>query len=334
MQRVFSIARRSRFPKVFPLVAVLTVALTGCGADLGKSNFARTTVPAAAGASTDGPITDAAVATDVLRLVKPCQFLTKDALSSLGTVDDDPRLSSIRFDSCDNSVKDPGGKTIRFTIDMGSRSIPTKDKTTGTVGGLPLRMNKQDDNCALAAVTTQPSFGVGLSVDYAGGDACQAGQKVIEAIVAKLHNNPDKYEAAQGTLVSVDACAALDSASVVPVVPGAKGTGDSLHSCVWSAGGAGSDPSVQTGFRPGLTPIEGDGNEKVDLGSGVTAFKKAASGKASDCTVVWKHRTWEGDQVELASVQYRNYTAKADTDDPCGKAVTVAKAMLAKLPKA
>lgn len=331
MHRVFSLARRSRFPKVFPLVAVLALTVSACGADLGKSNFARTTVPAAAGASTDGPITDTAVATDVLRLIKPCQFLTKDALASLGTAEDDPRVSSIQFDACDNSVKDPGGKTIRFTLATGSASIPSKDKTTGTVGGLPLRVDKQDSNCSLGAVTTQPKFGIQLSVDYTGGDPCRAGQTLLEAVVTKLHNNPDKYQPSQGTLLTADPCAVLDSASLEPVAPGAKGAADSLHSCTF---GAGSGPSVLAGFRPGLPPIEGNGYEKVDIGSGVTAYKKQALPKSSDCTVEWKHRAWEDDQVELAWAQYRNLTAKPESDDPCGKAVTLAKAMVTKLPKA
>jgi len=328
VHRVFS---HARFPKVFPLVAVLALAVSACGADLGKSNFARTTVPAAAGASTDGPITDAAVATDVLRLIKPCQFLTKDALASLGTAEEDPRPSSIRFEDCDNSVKDPGGKQIRFSLEVGSSSIPSKDKATGTVGGLPLRVDKQNSSCSLGAVTTQPKFGILLSVDYTGGDACRAGQTLLEAVVTKLHNNPGKYQPSQGTLLTADPCASLDSASVTPVAPGAKGAADSLHSCVWSAG---TDPSVLAGFRPGLPPIEGNGYEKADIGSGVTAYKKQATATSSDCTVEWKHRAWEDDRVELAWVQYKNYLAKPESDDPCGKAVTLAKAMVTKLPKA
>jgi len=330
VHRVLSNARRSRFLKVFPLVAALTLAVSACGADLGKSNFARTTVPAAAGASTDGPITDPAVTTDVLRLIKPCQFLTKDALASLGTAEDEPRPSSTRFESCDNSVKDPGGKEIRFTLDVGSSSIPVKEKTTGTVGGLPLRVNKQDSNCGLGAVTTQPKFGILLSVDYTGGDPCRAGQTVLEALVTKLHNNPEKYQPSQGTLLTADPCSVLDSASVAPVAPSAKGAADSLHSCMWSAG---TDPTVTVGFRPGLPPIEGDGYEKADLGSGITGYRKQATPTSSDCTVEWKHRAWEDDRVELASLQYRNYSAKPESDDPCGKAVTVAKAMVTKLPK-
>ena len=86
MHRVLLHARRRRLPKLFLLVTALALPLTACGQDLGKSNFARTTVPAGAstGQTTDGPITDAAVAANVLRTIKPCQFLTKDALGSLG----------------------------------------------------------------------------------------------------------------------------------------------------------------------------------------------------------------------------------------------------------
>lgn len=335
MHRVFPDARRRRLPKLFLLVTALALPLTACGQDLGKSNFARTTVPASAGTGqvADGPITDPAVAANVLRTVKPCQFLTKDALGALGlgTVEEDPSPSSIAFDTCSNKVKDPGGKEIRFQFEIGSTLLPRADKTAGQVGGLPLRVNKTDDtDCTLAAMTAlNPDNALMLSVTYAG-DPCRPGQTLMEAVVQKLHGSPEKYPTPPGTLLTADPCAMADSAVVATAVPSAKSAPSSLHSCDWKSNG--TDPTITVEFLPGLPPIVGDGYSKVDIGGGVTAYQKPDN-NTSRCSVEWQHRPWQGDDVELAQVDYQSYAAKPDTDDPCGKAVAVAKNVVTKLPK-
>ncbi|EOD70566.1 hypothetical protein H480_00380 [Amycolatopsis vancoresmycina DSM 44592] len=332
MLGVFPDVRHRRFPKLFLLVTALALPLTACGPDLGKSNFARTTVPAAAGSgpAADGPITDAAVAASVLRTIQPCQFLTKDALGALGlgTVDDDPSPSSIAFDTCRNKVKDPGGKEIRLELEIGSTVVPRADKTAGAVGGLPLRVNKTGDtDCTVAVMTAlNPDVGLAVSVTYAG-DPCRPGQTFAEAVVQKLHNSPEKYSTPSGTVLTADPCAMADAAVVTAAVPSAKAAPSGLHSCEWKDRG----PSVTVGFLPGLPPLVGDGYSKVDLGNGVTAFQKPQTGGSARCKVQWQHRPWQGDDVELAQVDYQGYD---DNDaDPCAKAVTVAKNVVTKLPK-
>jgi hypothetical protein len=330
--RVLPDVRRLRLPKLFLLVTALALPLTACGQDLGKSNFARTTVPAAAGSGqvADGPITDAAVATDVLRTIQPCQFLTKAALGArgLGTVENDPSPSSIAFDTCSNKVKDPGGKEIRFELEIGSTVVPRADKTAGVVGGLPLRVNKTGDtDCTVAAMTAlNPDVALAVSVTYAG-DPCRPGQAFADSVVQKLHNSPEKYSTPAGTVLTADPCAMADTAAVTAVVTAAKPAASGLHSCVWRDRG----PSVTVGFRPGLPPLVGDGYSKVDLGNGVTGFQKQATGGSARCKVEWQHRPWQGDDVELAQVDYQGYD---DNDsDPCGKAVAVAKNVVTKLPR-
>jgi len=332
VHRVFPDVRHRRLPKLFLLVTALALPLTACGQDLGKSNFARTTVPAAAGSGqvADGPITDPAVATAVLRTIQPCQFLTKAALGALGlgTVEDDPSPSSIAFDTCSNKVKDPGGKEIRLELEIGSTTPPRADKTTGAAGGLPLRVNKSGDtDCAVAVMTAlNPDLALAVSVTYAG-DPCRPGQALAEAVVQKLHNSPEKYSTPAGTVLTADPCAMADTAVVTAAVPAAKPAPTGLHSCEWKDRG----PTVAVGFRPGLPPLVGDGNSKVDLGNGVTGFQKQETGGSARCKVQWQHRPWQGDDVELAQVDFQGYS---DNDsDPCGKAVTVAKNVVTKLPK-
>jgi hypothetical protein len=336
VHRVFPDVRRRRLPKLFLLVTALALPLTACGQDLGRSNFARTTVPAAAGTGqvTDGPITDAAVAANVLRTIKPCQFLTKDALGALGlgTVEADPSPSSIAFDRCSNKVKDPGGKEMRLDFEIGSTLLPRADKTAGQAGGLPLRVNKTDESdCTVAAMTAlNPDNALVLTVAYAS-DPCRPGQAVMDAVVQKVHNSPEKYSTPPGTLLSADPCAMADTAVVASAVPSAKSAPSGLHSCEWQSNGG--DPTVTVEFLPGLPPIVGDGYSKVDLGNGVTGYQKPGTTSASQCQVEWQHRPWQGDDVELAQVDYRSLDGKPDADDPCGKAVTVAKNVVTKLPK-
>ncbi|WP_410616028.1 DUF3558 domain-containing protein [Amycolatopsis sp. lyj-109] len=329
---MFPDARRRRLPKLFLLVTALALPLTACGPDLGKSNFARTTVPAAAGAGqvADGPITDAAVAAGVLRTIQPCQFLTKDALGALGlgTVEDDPSPSSIAFDTCSNKVKDPGGKEIRLELEIGSTVVPRTDKTTGVVSGLPLRVDKTGDtDCTVAVMTAlNPDMALAVSVGYPG-DPCRPGQTFAAAVVQKLHDSPEKYPTPAGTVLTADPCAMADPAVVTAAVPAAKPAPSGLHSCEWKDRG----PTATVRFLPGLPPLVGDGYSKVDLGNGVTGFQKQATGGSARCKVEWQHRPWQGDDVELAQVDYQGY---ADNDaDPCGKAVTVAKNVVTKLPK-
>ncbi|MFJ1760939.1 DUF3558 domain-containing protein [Amycolatopsis sp. NPDC088138] len=328
--------RRRRLPKLFLLVTALTLTLTACGQDLGRSNFARTTVPAAAGTGqvSDGPITDAAVAANVLRTVKPCQFLTKDALGALGlgTVEEDPTPSSIAYDRCANKVKDPGGKEIRLDFEIGNTLLPRADKTTGQVGGLPLRVDKTDDSdCTVAAMTAlNPDTALTLTVAYPG-DPCRPGQTVLDAVVQKLHNSPEKYSTPPGTLLTADPCTMAESSVVASAAPSPKQAPTGLHSCDWASNAA--NPTVSVEFLPGLPPLVGDGFSKVDLGGGITGFQKKGTSSSAECEVEWQHRPWQGDDVELAQVRYRNYNTKPDTDDACGKAVTVAKNVVTKLPK-
>jgi hypothetical protein len=168
-----------------------------------------------------------------------------------------------------------------------------------------------------------------VSVTYAG-DPCRPGQAFVEAVVQKLHNSPEKYSTPAGTLLTADPCAMADTAVVAPAVPSAKSAPSGLHSCEWQSNG--TNPTVTVEFLPGLPPLEGDGYSKVDLG-GVKGFQKKGTASSSECKVEWQHRPWQGDDVELAQVDYRSYTGQPDTDDPCGKAVTVAKNVVTKLPK-
>ncbi|GAB3396468.1 DUF3558 domain-containing protein [Amycolatopsis echigonensis] len=330
--------RFGRFLKLSALVAagvVATSALSACGGpDLGKENFARTTVPAAGDSgATSGPITDPAVAPAVLRDLLPCQFVDKTAMSPLGTMQGDATASSTQFDACVAKATDPGGKEIRASVEVGGIVTFASDKTTGAVGGLP-QVEVPDlgggSGCVVSALTARnPDFGVSFRIDYTGGDACAAGRKLVATAVEKLHNNPQKYVPGPGTLLAVDPCSVLDEAAVDGVVKGGKPRASGLHSCDW-----GLIPSVRVTMFPGIAPAEGDGWLKADVGTPNQAYAKQGTTSGSSCQVKWQHRQWKEDHVEVVQLEYSNSDAQADKDDPCGKTVGLAKQLAGKLPAA
>ncbi|ATY14386.1 hypothetical protein CU254_31175 [Amycolatopsis sp. AA4] len=327
--------RSGRFLKLSALAAAGAVALSACGGpNLGKENFARTTVPAAGdSAATSGPITDPAVAPAVLRDVLPCQFLDKTAMSPLGTLQGEATASTTQFDSCAAKATDPGGKEIRARVEVGGIVTFVSDKTTGSVGGLPqVEVPDVGDSagCVVSALTSRdPALGVSFRVDYPGGDACAAGRKLVATAVEKLHNNPQKYTPGPGTLLAVDPCTVLDQSAVDGVVKGGKPRSSGLHSCEW-----GLIPSVRVTMFPGVAPTEGDGWLKTDVGTPTQAYAKQGTSSGSSCQVKWQHRQWQDDHVEVVQLEYSNSDAQADKDDPCGKTVGLAKQLAGKLPAA
>lgn len=317
-------------------VAVLTGlivlgAITACGPDLGKADFQRTTVPAQPGGDGQvptGPITDPAVSLAALRVVAPCPLVDKAALTDLGTPGDP---SSFDLARCSNQVKDAGGKTIRVSVELGAGLGVSASKVNGVVEGLPLIEDKQDSStCDVTALTSRsPDLGIMVNVTYPGGDPCKSGTAVLQKVVKRLHGSPPKYDVANGSLLTVDPCASLDDSAAREAAPAAKKTATGLHSCSWN----GSGPSLLLDLRRGATPIAGDGYQKVDLGGGVSGFQKITTADTSECTVKWQHRPLGNDTAETVILDYTYYSGDPAKDDPCGKAVKLAKNILTKLPK-
>ena len=327
--------RFGRFLKLSALVAAGVVALSGCGGPgLGKENFARTTVPAAGGSgASDGPITDPAVAPAALRELEPCQFVDQAAMAQLGQPKGDPIASTVNFDACRATATDPGGKTVKASVEIGGIVMSAADKTTGAVQGIPqveLPDVGSSAGCVVSALTQRtPDLGVTFRVDYDGGDACAAGRKLVATAVQKLHSSPKKLTLGQGSLVAVDPCTAMDPAALDPVVKDAKALPVGFHTCSW-----GLIPGVRLAFDQGVEPSEGDGWLKADAGTPNQAYSKAGTSGGSSCKVTWQHRQWKDDRVELVLVEYDNQDGDPQKDDPCGKTVALAKSVAAKLPAA
>ncbi|MEU3624214.1 DUF3558 domain-containing protein [Amycolatopsis coloradensis] len=328
-------ARRRRIASALAMVAALGV-LSACGQDLGKSNFARTTVAAEGGSGGEvpsGAINDPAVTPAVMRTIDPCPLVNKDVLSSLGTPED-PVPGSVSFGTCRTKVVDAGGKKLSVSVDIGASTYLTNTggAVVTAVEGLPQveRKAKDGKSCDVGVLTLrQPERGMNFSVTYDGGDPCTAARAVAAKAVKSLHESPAKFPSSAGTLTAVDPCTAADAAVLGEVVPHGATSLSSFHSCDWTPG---SNPRISIGFRPGLPPQERDGTKKVEI-DGVTAFQKVGSGNDAECKIEWQHKPWVDDDVELVSVIYKNYDEKKDEVASCEKAAKIAESVISKLPK-
>ncbi|WP_239154461.1 DUF3558 domain-containing protein [Amycolatopsis sp. FDAARGOS 1241] len=324
--------KRGQSPKLFALVVAGVLGLSACGGpDLGKQNFPRTTVAASGGDTGSGPITDPAVTVAALRPLLPCQFLDQASLTPLGAPEGEPEAETVSFAECRAKVKDAGGKEISVTAEVGAIVVFASDKTTGQVGGLP-QVEVPDQtggSCSVSALTSRtPNLGLTFDIDYSGGDPCAAGRTLLRSAVPKLHNSPQKYPEAKGSVVTADPCTMLDQSAVDGVVKNARPEATGLHSCQWGDSG-----TIAVRFNPGVPPVEGGGWVKTDVGTASQAFAKKGTGPSSTCEVQWQHRPWQGEGGELVQVQYTNYNAQADQDDPCGKVTGLAKQVATKLPR-
>lgn len=308
-------------------------AVTACGPDLGKANFARTTVAAQPGSgdqTPDGPITDPAVTVAALQVVDPCGLVDNATLADLGTPAG-PRVNSIDLGMCSNEVKDAGGKTIKIAVQLGSSAIGGATKASGAVGGLARIEDKADDgSCDVTALTGKaPDLGIRVNTIYTGGDSCRTAGGVLEKVVKRIHEKPPKYSVEKGSLVNVDLCSVIDGQVLTEAVPAARKQANGLHVCSW----LGSGPSVLLTFTRGTKTVESADFKKVDLGGGVTGFQKTKKTGSSDCSIRWQHRSINGDVGDNLALNYTYYSADASKDDPCGKALKLVQNVLTKVPK-
>jgi hypothetical protein len=103
-----------------------------------------------------------------------------------------------------------------------------------------------------------------------------------------------------------------------------------MHGCSWSGGAA-------TGYLDydlRRTPAADEDERPVDLGNGVTGFQRLDTTAGKQCEIDWQHRPAGEGEGEVVSFKYNNYHDDAGNDDACGKAQTVVKALLPKLPHA
>ncbi|WP_424188918.1 DUF3558 family protein [Actinokineospora sp. G85] len=323
-------------------VLCLVTVVSGCGGpDLAKTTGQRTTVPAAEGlsdpgASTSdpGPDGDGGQFSDAaLRRINPCELMTAEILAEFGT----PARSRLRdFGLCSNYMKDPSGKELHFTLTIGETATSRNPEGDLKIGGLPVAQSELDDKtaCFVTAITaTDPNRGVSVQTgsDTAGG-LCEPGRRLVELAVQKIAEDKPQHQVRKGTLIDIEPCTFLDD----DVVAAAIGTGaskkpTSLHGCAFNTSGV----SLRLEFSVATDPDKLATAAKttpVDLG-GVTAQQRAETTSSARCSLDWAHLPFEGAEgdAEVVSVDYTRYKAESG-EDPCAKALDVAKAVVGLLP--
>lgn len=333
---VFTLVRTGRARRGALIIGAGLAALAvlaGCGDNLAKANFARSTVTPAPGvgdgAVPTGPITDPAVAVPVLRTLDPCPLLDDDALGAMGTPGERRKDG---YSGCSTEVKDPGGKAVNVSLKIGDSMLGSVEDASGDIEGLPLVENKIGDSCTTTAVTSaEPTFGIELRVSYPGGEPCRPARTALQKIVKALHANPAAQPAPPGSLITADPCEAMDPALVAELVPGAaKKSPGSIRDCRWSVRMA----NVSVGFRSGYAPSADSDGQEIDLGNGLKGFAERTTPTSGSCDVKWLHRADGDDKGEIVKAGYDNGGQGGPEDDVCGKATKLATQVAGKLPKA
>lgn len=304
--------------------------IAACGGeDLGRQNFPRTTVTASA--APDGPVADESVSLASLRTVDPCGLLDTSTVGDLGAIKPDS-LDNSSLGECAVDLTDTGGKELSLHLKLDDISIRTTGDS-GTIEGLPLVVDGPDGKrCTATAITSRsPGYGVSMNATYEGGDPCGAAQTSLRNVVERLHNNPARLPDDPGSLIGVDFCALVDEATVTNTLGrGSNHQPYGMHGCSWSGGNA----SAYLDYDIRTTPAADDGRQPVDLGGGITGYQKLTTSAGRECELDWQHRPAGEGQGEVVSFQYNNYHDDAGNDDACGKAQTLVKALLPKLPHA
>ncbi|WP_436501937.1 hypothetical protein [Actinokineospora sp. HUAS TT18] len=335
--------RRSRIWSVGAVACLVTV-LAGCGTDLAKQTFPRSTVPATAdlgGGSTDpttatnggGGVTgDEAFASKNLRRADPCGLLNEDALAEFGT----PANSRLRdYDKCSNYMKDKSGKELNFTLTVGEILTGTSAEGTFKIGGLPATESELQDKtaCFTNAITeSSPKRAITLQMGGSGG-LCEIGRKMLENVVKQVREGAQPLKLAKGTVVDLDPCEILDPSVIKSTIgESAENRLTTLHACSWNLSGASFDLSFEIGSNPDDLADAAE-TTPVDLG-GVKAQKKAEKSSGSDrCRLEWAHAPFPEDRelAEVVSIEFSRYSAQTG-EDTCAKVEAVAKALIPKLP--
>lgn len=318
-------------------VAVLAV-VAGCGGvvDTTKVTYPRTTVPAGqvtggTTAATGTPRSnDPAFTPAKLRLIDPCELLTRDLLASVGKPADNTRGG---FSECANYMEDADGEDLSITLDLGD-SVTNAADAEQNIGGLPAMESELDsgDACFVTVVTsTSPNVGLVIQAGGSAKDLCAAGRTVMTGVVDAIRADPPEYDAAKGTLLTVDPCAALDAAALSAAL-GAddEGAPYNLHWCNWSV----ESTNLGLWFRVGFDPAAGDpAGNPVDLGGGVTGYQEADdTGQVASCELQFAHRRFDGEDTEIVHLFYDS-SKPTKGADPCAASQALAKTLIATLPK-
>ena len=312
--------------------SVLLALLAGCGeqTDLTKVTYPRTALP---------PVTDQASAGDSerltaegLRLIDPCGLLDPTVLAKYGEPEDNVAQD---FDGCRNYMRDANGESLSMSVRVGETLTDGDlEKSTEQIGGFKARVSTVEGACFVTLVVEQadPVVGVTLQTGYKAADPCPPAREVAADLAQRLSTTGAVREPRPGSLLPLDPCT-LPGALPAEAVPGAAEPDPfGLHQCSWRSRG-GAELELEFAYR--IDPGESGAPEPrvpVSLGGGVTAHQVLTEQTFAKCQLGWTHLADTGGLGDVVEIEVRDI---GDTGlDVCAAAVTFAKDLLPKLPKA
>ncbi|ACU39923.1 hypothetical protein Amir_6116 [Actinosynnema mirum DSM 43827] len=332
------------------VLCALLLVVAGCsGTDLAKhSPYPRETLDAGAansadenGGSTDEGAPPGSVGTPVsaefsgekLRATDVCKLVDETVLRKHGTP---AELTGNNFGECSNYMKDKAGKSLSVTLAFRSSSA-LYAKSDKRIEGLKLGENVLEGQaCFVSGVfQDEPPMDLTAQISYKSENNCEIGRELLTAAIKRVKAGSALRTNPKGSLASVDPCRAPDPA-VVEAAINASGSNVleiplGLPTCSWSS----RERSLMLAFQQvAVSPrkLPGDKTVDVDLGGGVTGRKLDETGSAfPSCKVEWTHRDLGAGGAEVARLTTSG--AKDVQFDRCETVATVAKALVAKLPR-
>lgn len=308
------------------LAGMLTACGTG-GTDLAKATFPRTVVPPAGqGGGSER------LSAQGLRLIDPCGLLDPGVLARHGTPDDNVAQD---FAGCRNYMRDTTGESLSVSVRVGE-SLTDNDLSEATerIDAFRARVSTVEGACFVTLVVddAEPVVGVTVQTGYKVADPCPPAREVAADIAARLPTTAPVREPPAGSLMPLDACT-LPGALASTAVPKAAGPDPfGLHQCSWR-NQDGAEIELEFAYRtdPARSQVP-QPRQPVDLGGGVTGQLLRTEQAFAQCELGWLHLPGADDLGEVVEVEVRDVR---DTGlDVCAAAVTFAKGLLPKLPKA
>jgi hypothetical protein len=316
---------------VLVLLGALAV-LAGCStsaASTAKTDSARTTVAADANsAAQTSSAADVNLSAAKLRLIDPCGLLDAATMAQFGS----PQPStSAGIDACNDDVSDGRGNDLNVTVTVGSDL--SDYNPTGTIAGLPAAEDSDSTACFDRLVTQRdPVIGIEIQADYDKNPSCPVARELAQLVVAHIRSSPPQRADGAGSLATVDPCDTIDDATAAAVDGGTPGKrAEGLYRCEWQNDGTGFDLTVE--FSLDQDPKDDATNgppQPVDIG--VPAYQSSSDDVYPTCDVKWMITSVGDGFGEVVDVEFGDVENGAV--DACAQAVTAAKAVATKVPKA
>ncbi|GAA2684532.1 DUF3558 domain-containing protein [Actinosynnema pretiosum subsp. pretiosum] len=332
------------------VLCALLLVVAGCsGTDLAKhSPYPRETLDAAAANSADengggndegvppgsvGAPVSAEFTGEKLRATDVCKLVDETVLRKYGTP---AELNSNNFGECSNYMKDKAGKSLSVTLAFRSSSA-LYAKSDKRIEGLKLGENVLEGQaCFVSGVfQDEPPMDLTAQIGYKSDNNCEIGRELLTSAIKRVKAGSALKSSTKGSLASVDPCRAPDPAVVEAAISASGSTvlevPIGLPTCSWSS----SERSLMLAFQQLASAprkLPGDKTTDVDLGGGVTGRVLDESGSAfPSCKIEWTHRDLGTGGAEIVRVTTSG--AKDVQYDRCGTITTVAKSLVAKLPR-